>query len=123
MGGAEGYFEVVRGDEDCEAAFLGEAAQERHQLHLARIVEESRGFVEQHHGRLLRQGLRHHSLLPLAVAEHRHTTGGEAAYAHKAHRLGNYRPVGRRERPPETRVGRATQRDKLADGDVLPVGA
>ena len=102
---------------------MGKTLQQQHQVDLAREVEEGGRLVEQNHRRLLRERLRYHHLLHLAVAEAAHAALSHRRNADALYRLAHDEAVVAGEAPPEAGVGRTSERNKFLDSHVASVGA
>lgn len=114
---------VVGGEEDGFAVFVGEAVQQLKDLALAGIVEEGGGLVEHQRDGLLREGLGNHHFLLFAVAQGFKRTVGEGFDADELQGLGDDATVFLVQSAPEIGVGRATEADDFRCRKVAQVGS
>ncbi len=114
----EGYVQVVCRKEDALPLVVRQAAQQQRQLVAVRQVEEGRGLVEQHDGRVLREGPGNHHALALAVRHAVHRLAGEGLHAREREGAFDDGPVGLLHAADPVGVGGAAQRHDILAGEV-----
>ncbi len=115
---AGSHFDIMGGKQNRFLVVVGQAAEQGHQLQLARIVEEGGRLVEEEQIGALGEGLGDERFLLLSVAEGVDMAGGQMAYADLLQcgvGSGIIRAGGASE---NAGIGKTTVADEIADAGV-----